>query len=103
MFVIMGLFSIGAGIVRPTITSEISSKTDLRNRGKVMGVADSLQSLSQVFTPIIGGLVIETVFPGSLGILSAMILLPSLVVSLVLISNRLKEPKGEQILSNLPD
>lgn len=97
MFVIMGLFSIGAGIIRPTITSEISSKTNLRNRGKVMGVADSLQSISQVLTPITGGLIIETIIPGSLGVLSAVILLPSLVVSLVLFSNRFRNPKDEDL------
>ncbi len=94
MFVIMGLFSIGAGIVRPTLTSEISSKTDLRNRGKVMGVADSLQSLSQILTPILGGWIIETIFPGSLGILSATLLLPSIAVSLFLFTNRVRESKN---------
>jgi MFS family permease len=70
----MGMFSIGAGIIRPTITSEISSKTSIRNRGKVMGVADSLQSISQVLTPLIGGFIIEKMFPGSLGVLSTVIL-----------------------------
>jgi DHA1 family tetracycline resistance protein-like MFS transporter len=96
MFVIMGFFSIGAGIARPTLTSDINSKTDLRNRGKVMGVVDSLQSISQVITPILGGWIIESVFPGSLGILSAIILLPSIFLSLYLFSSRYKKPKPIQ-------
>jgi DHA1 family tetracycline resistance protein-like MFS transporter len=103
MFVVMALFSIGAGIIRPTLTSEISSKTDLRNRGKVMGVADSLQSISQVLAPIIGGIIIETIFPGLIGLLSAVILLPSIILSLFIISNRFRKPKSEYIVSNLPD
>ena len=103
MFILMGLFSIGGGIIRPTITSEISSRADLKTRGKVMGVADSLQSISQVITPILGGFIIEKIFPGSLGFLSAVILLPSIIVSLFLFSKHLKVPKDEQISSGLPD
>jgi MFS family permease len=93
MFIIMGMFSIGAGIIRPTITSEISSKTSIRNRGKVMGVADSLQSISQVLTPLIGGFIIEKMFPGSLGVLSTVILFPSIVVALILFSTRVRGKK----------
>ena len=62
-----------------------------------MGVADSLQSISQVLTPIVGGLIIEKLFPGSLGILSTVILFPSIVVALILFSTRFrgKNVEGE--------
>ncbi len=100
MFVIMGFFSIGAGIIRPTLTSEISSKTDIRNRGKIMGVADSLQSLSQIFTPVIGGIFIEVVFPGSLGLFAVIIFLPSVII---FFSNRWKKPSLSQKYQSTPD
>ncbi|WP_455464063.1 MFS transporter [Candidatus Hodarchaeum mangrovi] len=103
MFVIMGMFSLGAGIIRPTLTSEISIRTDLTNRGKVMGVADSLQSISQVLAPLIGGFIIERVFPGSLGILSFLILFPSIIVSVFLFLNKKKIITVEELPSSLPD
>ncbi|WP_455143737.1 MFS transporter [Candidatus Hodarchaeum mangrovi] len=103
MFVIMGMFSLGAGTIRPTLTSEISIRTDLTNRGKVMGVADSLQSISQVLAPLIGGFIIERVFPGSLGILSFLILFPSIIVSVFLFLNKKKIITVEELPSSLPD
>ncbi len=103
MFVIMSLFSMGAGIIRPTITSEISGKTDLTNRGKVMGVADSLQSISQVITPLIGGFIIENIYPGSLAVLSTLVFFPSIVISFYLLLNRLKTSRTEYSPSGLPD
>ena len=103
MYVIMGLFSLGAGSIRPTLTSEISIRTDLTNRGKIMGVADSLQSVSQVIAPLIGGFIIERIFPGSLGILSFLILFPSIIMSLFLFLTQKKISTIEELPSGIPD
>lgn len=82
MALLMAIFSIGSGITRPTLTSEISEKSSIQNRGKYMGVADSLQSLSQIVTPLIGGWIIENTIPGYIGVLAAIIMIPLIFISI---------------------
>ena len=96
----VSIIGAGAGLSSLSLLQEISSKTDIRNRGKVMGVADSLQSLSQIFTPVIGGIFIEAVFPGSLGFLAVIIFLPSMII---FYSSRWKKPTIKQRYSSILD
>ena len=103
MFLVMAFFSIGAGILRPTITSQISMKTDISSRGKVMGVADSLQSLSQMITPLIGGLLIESIFPGAIGLLSSIILFPTIILAIYLGFKKTKIVETESLSIALQD
>lgn len=103
MFLVMALFSIGAGILRPTITSQISMQTDISSRGRVMGVADSLQSLSQVITPLLGGLIIESIFPGAIGLLSSVIIFPTIIISVYLGVKGSKTIDKEPTLAVLSD
>ncbi len=95
MFLILGTFSIGSGIIRPTLTSEISSKSTLKTRGKYMGVADSLQSLSQIITPLIGGYIIENLVPGFIGLIAVVIILPTIFIVLVKMKD---QPTSESVL-----
>lgn len=87
MAIIMAIYSIGSGITRPTLTSEISEKSSHKNRGKYMGVADSLQSLSQIITPLIGGWIIENTIPGFIGLLAAIIISPLIIISMINVKN----------------
>jgi DHA1 family tetracycline resistance protein-like MFS transporter len=95
MFLILGTFSIGSGIIRPTLTSEISRKSTIKTRGKYMGVADSLQSLSQIITPLIGGYIIEDFVPGFIGLVAVVIILPTVLIVLVKMKD---QPPSENVL-----
>jgi MFS family permease len=50
-----GLFtSFGAGVLRPVLLSEITEEVSPRERGRVIGVNQSIQSLAQIIAPIVG-------------------------------------------------
>jgi MFS family permease len=46
--------SFGAGVLRPSLTSELSKEAKANERGRVMGVNQSLQSLAQIMAPVLG-------------------------------------------------
>ena len=50
-----GLFtSFGGGVLRPVLISEIAEQVNPRERGQVIGVNQSIQSLAQIVAPIAG-------------------------------------------------
>ena len=52
------VLSIG-GLVRPTLTSMITQKTSRAEQGTVLGLTQSLTSVSQIVGPPIAGLLIQ--------------------------------------------
>jgi MFS transporter, DHA1 family, tetracycline resistance protein len=59
--------------LRPSLTAMLTALTDPREVGKVLGVGNSIDALAQIFAPLIGGLLIETITPGSPGLLGAVV------------------------------
>lgn len=55
----MMLTTFGSSIVRPGLTSLITTKVARHLQGAVLGVMQSLQSIAQVIAPLIGGLLID--------------------------------------------
>ena len=51
--------SYGTGVVRPVLTSLITQHADRRSQGVVLGLTQSLQSLSAIVMPALGGFLIE--------------------------------------------
>jgi DHA1 family tetracycline resistance protein-like MFS transporter len=81
------LFSTGGGLTRPMITADVSDKVKQTERGKAMGVLDSLDSISRIAGPLIGGAMIQLLYPGYLGLLGAVIVLLALILDLKLRNN----------------
>lgn len=79
---LMTFFSLGTGITRPLLLGSISRKTSEKEQGAVMGIASSLASLSQIFGPIVGGLLLSTKYPESLLFTSAGIAIVGLIMFL---------------------
>ena len=75
----MFLFSFGTGVIRPLMIGEVSRKSPKDEQGAVLGVANSLGSIAQIISPLIGGYVL-TFFPAF-----TLPLISSFFVSLVLI------------------
>lgn len=51
--------NLGAAVLRPAITSEISQNVSREHQGAVLGVSQSLQSISQIIAPLIAGFLIN--------------------------------------------
>ncbi len=77
------LFSFGASILRPSLTSHISRQASANKQGEVMGITDSLGSVSQIIGPLVGGFLIQSFFPGSLGIVATTVMTIGLVVLII--------------------
>ena len=80
LYIAVLLFSIGAGLSRPMITTRISEKAKEDERGRIMGVVDSLGSIAQIIGPFIGGFLIQSFYPGVLGVVAAVFVIIALLI-----------------------
>jgi len=81
-YIVMLLFATGGGLVRPMMVNDLSNLSKPNERGKLMGVFDSIMSVSNIFGPLIGGLVIENTYPGYLGIIAGTLVLTAFFIEL---------------------
>jgi DHA1 family tetracycline resistance protein-like MFS transporter len=51
--------SCGSGLIRPTLTSLITQKAGRREQGAVLGLTQSLMSVSQIVAPVVAGSLID--------------------------------------------
>jgi predicted MFS family arabinose efflux permease len=69
----MALYAGGIGLVRPSITTAVSRRTDMA-QGKSMGILQGFDSLGRVIGPSLGGLLLDTrltlAYTGAIGILA---------------------------------
>ncbi len=77
----MMLFSYGGSAIRPVIMSEASKRAPPRRKGEFLGVFDSIDSLSRVFAPLVGGALIQFASPDALPVAGATIMLVGFVFS----------------------
>lgn len=74
LLVAVSFFSFGGGAARPLLTGAISNSVSGKEQGAILGLSNSLGSISQIFGPLIGGLVINYFIPGILGLTSALVI-----------------------------
>lgn len=55
----MTLGSYGSGVLRPALTAQITQRAGRREQGVVLGLTQSLTSVSQIIAPIISGTLID--------------------------------------------
>jgi len=83
-YTIMPIWGIGVGMTRPMIISEVSRVPKKEERGKIMGVLDSLNSIAQIIGPLVGGFLITILDPPSwLGPIAAIIVSIGLMITFV--------------------
>ena len=46
-----GVLSMGSGLVRPTVTSQITAKAGRHEQGVILGITQSMQSVAQILSP----------------------------------------------------
>ncbi|MBD3362468.1 MFS transporter [Candidatus Dojkabacteria bacterium] len=78
--VAVSFFSIGSGFVRPLTVSSITKSVKEDEYGSVIGVTNSLGSIVQIVAPLISGFLIDNFFPGSIGVVSSLIMLFALLL-----------------------
>ena len=84
---VAAISSFGTGLLRPTLTSLITTKTPRHEQGLVLGLTQSLNSVSQIIAPVIAGILIER------GLLSAWALLAATVcVAGLALTTRFRKP-----------
>jgi predicted MFS family arabinose efflux permease len=75
--------SLGLTLLRPSLTSLLSHASGAHEQGKVLGVSVSLDSLAQIFGPLLGGFLIDRFTPGAPGLVGAGIALTALMIFFV--------------------
>jgi len=63
----------GTGVVRPILTSKLTKAVKKEETGSLLGVSNSLTSIGQIITPILGGLILQFLPTQMLPISSAVI------------------------------
>jgi DHA1 family tetracycline resistance protein-like MFS transporter len=73
LFVPLIFLAYGTGVSRPILTSELTNSVAQKETGAILGVNNSLNSVAQIITPILGGFVIEFLPSQTLPLMSAVI------------------------------
>jgi DHA1 family tetracycline resistance protein-like MFS transporter len=73
VFVPLIFLAYGTGVGRPLLTSRLTNSVTQKETGAILGVNNSLISVAQIITPIVGGLIIEYLPSQTLPLLSAII------------------------------
>ncbi len=77
------MFSFGASLLRPSLTSHISRQASAEKQGEIMGITNSLGSIAQIIGPLAGGFLIQNFFPGSLGLTAAATMTIGLILLII--------------------
>ncbi len=59
LLLVSALTSFGGGVLRPSLTSLITQQTDRSEQGSVLGLTQSLMSLSSIMAPFLAGVLID--------------------------------------------
>jgi MFS transporter, DHA1 family, tetracycline resistance protein len=73
VFVPLVFLAYGTGVSRPLLTSKLTNSVTQKETGSILGVNNSLTSVAQIITPIVGGFIIEYLPSQTLPVLSAII------------------------------
>lgn len=76
--------SFGNGIIRPSLTSLLTQMAPADRRGGALGVAASIESLSRIAAPILGGWIISAFSPSWIGLVAGFLASIALLISLLL-------------------
>lgn len=72
----------GHGMIRPSLTALLSRQVDSHEQGLVLGLSQSLNSIAQIFAPILGGVLIGSGYLSTWAVLSGIISVVGLVLIL---------------------
>ena len=82
LLVVTAVSSSGTGVVRPVLTSLITQKADRSEQGVVLGLTQSIMSISQIIAPVIAGVLIDRGQLNAWALATAGVALMGMLVSL---------------------
>jgi DHA1 family tetracycline resistance protein-like MFS transporter len=56
--IVLVLWAVGAAMVEPTLTAQLSERADPRKRGAIMGIGDSINSFAMIVAPAMGSAIV---------------------------------------------
>jgi MFS family permease len=74
--------SYGSGVLRPSLTALITHKAGRREQGAVLGLTQSLTSISAIIAPVVGGTLIDHGYLAGWAMLIAAVALVGMLLSL---------------------
>ena len=89
-------FSLGHGISRPPLTSIITQTAPPEHRGGVLGAMTSIESLTRILGPLLGGWLIA-LHPHWLGWVGGTLFLIALAIALPLRAEPLNQPRQDSV------
>ncbi len=97
----MAMYSAGIGMIRPSITTAVSRRTELQ-QGKSMGILQGFDSLGRVIGPALGGFLLD-IHLNFAYTAAISILVVAMVVLLLYIRRRSEEKIAESAPKSAPD
>ncbi|MCS6884361.1 MAG: MFS transporter [Acidobacteriota bacterium] len=76
--------SFGNGTIRPSLMSLLTQLAPPQQRGGALGVAASIESLSRIAAPILGGWIVGSLYPSWIGLASGLLAATALFVSMTI-------------------
>lgn len=80
LWVVVGLYSMGTGVLRPSLTSLITRVSGRHEQGAVLGITQSLQSITQIVAPPLGTALIGAGMTAGWAALAAVAALAGLLI-----------------------
>ena len=82
-FISITMFAFGGGTTRPLMVGSISRGVSSKEQGAILGLTNSLASVTQMIGPLIGGFMLNYFFPGSVTLVAAGIMFFGLIMMLL--------------------
>lgn len=73
VYIPISFLAFGTGVVRPIMTSKLTKVVKKEETGSLLGVNNSLNSIAQIVTPILGGVILKYFPPQIIPLLSAIV------------------------------
>jgi DHA1 family tetracycline resistance protein-like MFS transporter len=73
VYIPISFLAFGTGVARPILTSKLTKAVKKEETGSLLGVNNSLNSIAQIVTPILGGVILKYFPPQILPLLSAIV------------------------------
>ena len=82
LLIILAPIALGAGILNTLLTSQITKAVYKEDVGGTLGLANSMQTMAQILTPGIGGIILSSLGPWGLGASSSLFMVFAFISTL---------------------
>jgi len=82
LLIILAPIALSAGVLNTLLTSQLTKAVYKEDVGGTLGLANSMQTLAQIFTPGIGGFILSTLGAWSLGLSSSLFMVFAFLTSM---------------------